>query len=214
MWAAVRRQAGLQGGLITRDRLLAQELDWIVRQTASRGATPAQTLSRELQELRSAGLLLFEGPGHYRVAKATWSQPDVAAAARTQREMLAMVRVGQSRFRAALLARWDHRCPLTGISEAPLLKASHIVAWRACSVERDRINPENGLLLSALWDAAFDQGLIGFDQNGAAIAYPGLSNAARNALRIDEAPPLDRLSPENIERLALHRAFCEAGEWR
>jgi predicted restriction endonuclease len=42
-----------------------------------------------------------------------------------------------------------------------LLRASHIVPWSQ-SVEH-RLNPRNGLCLSATYDAAFDRGLIGFD---------------------------------------------------
>jgi putative restriction endonuclease len=44
-----------------------------------------------------------------------------------------------------------------------LLFASHIIPWAAN--EKERLNPENGICLSALYDKAFDKGLIGFDQN-------------------------------------------------
>lgn len=50
---AVRRRAiARDDGLVERDDLLQQELDKIVNETSSVGRTPAQTLSRVLQDLR------------------------------------------------------------------------------------------------------------------------------------------------------------------
>ena len=47
------------------------------------------------------------------------------------------------------------RCPITGIADtALLLRASHIVPWAECD-DAQRLDIRNGLLLSALWDAAF-----------------------------------------------------------
>ena len=43
-----------------------------------------------------------------------------------------------------------------------LLLASHIIPWTACETDAERLNPDNGLILSALWDAAFDKGLVSF----------------------------------------------------
>ena len=41
--------------------------------------------------------------------------------------------------------------------------ASHIVPWS--KNENERLNPENGICLSELYDKAFDKGLIGINQN-------------------------------------------------
>jgi hypothetical protein len=57
---------------------------------------------------------------------------------------------------------WNRRCPLTGIDDEPLLRASHIVAWADCETDAMRLDVHNGLLLSALWDCAFDMGLVSF----------------------------------------------------
>ena len=51
-------------------------------------------------------------------------------------------------------------CPLTGIIDPALLRASHIVPWSDCNDEQRALDVHNGLLLSALWDAGFDQGLV------------------------------------------------------
>jgi putative restriction endonuclease len=51
---------------------------------------------------------------------------------------------------------WNGRCPLTGIDQPELLRASHIKAWAACESDRERLDVHNGLLLAAHLDAAFD----------------------------------------------------------
>jgi len=74
------------------------------------------------------------------------------------RETLVKTRVNQSFFRKMILASYDNRCCITGISIPELLVASHIIPW---SVDKkNRMNPCNGLCLNALHDKAFDAGLI------------------------------------------------------
>ena len=64
---AVRRQVATTGSpIFTRQALLDAELDAIITATGSAGATPHQTLSRELQQLRDTGLLEFLDQGTYR----------------------------------------------------------------------------------------------------------------------------------------------------
>lgn len=68
------------------------------------------------------------------------------------------VRIGQSFFRKAVLSSYGYECCITGLSVPRLLVASHIVPWKT-NVE-NRLNPKNGLCLSALHDKAFDNGII------------------------------------------------------
>jgi putative restriction endonuclease len=83
------------------------------------------------------------------------------------REALIRARVNQGFFRLAVLAAYDERCCMTGLSVprllnashiVPLLNASHIVPW-SVDVE-NRTNPRNGLCLNVLHDRAFDCGLL------------------------------------------------------
>ncbi len=209
VWAAVLRQAGL-GDVINRQVLLAAELPRIVAEVGSQGATPAQTLSRVLQELRAEGVVLFDGNGNYRVAAGLAGQPLEIAVA-TEALRLQKSRIGQGRFRAELLARWGGACPLTGITEPALLRASHIVPWNCCETDAERLNPDNGLLLSALWDAAFDQGLVVFDDSGVAASMPGISPLAFRALGIGKQLDPRRLTQGNFERLRRHRSKWHGG---
>lgn len=75
-----------------------------------------------------------------------------------EKERLIKVRVNQSIFRTMVLATYNNKCCATGIDNADLLIASHIVPWS--KDEKNRLNPMNGLCLNALHDRAFDKGLI------------------------------------------------------
>lgn len=120
----------------------------------------------------------------------------------TEAERLIVQRVGQDVFRARLLNYWQGRCPLTGISDRALLRASHIIPWADCESDAERLDVHNGLLLSALWDAAFDRALVTFDDQGRPKFSPGLSEQARGELRWNS--PIS-LTDEHRRRLARHR---------
>lgn len=68
------------------------------------------------------------------------------------------VRIGQGFFRRSVLANYHYKCCMSGLSDPRLLVASHIVPWE--EDENNRLNPGNGLCLSALHDRAFDIGLL------------------------------------------------------
>ena len=76
---AVRRLVARRGQAeFTRQQLIDEELDRIVRETGSRGATPEMTLSRELQQLRDAGQISFEGRGDYRLLSGPVELPQIS----------------------------------------------------------------------------------------------------------------------------------------
>ncbi len=87
-------------------------------------------------------------------------------------EIRAKRRVGQDIFRAMLLKIYDSKCCLTGLEIPEVLRASHIIPW--AERENTRLNPENGLCLSATYDAAFDKYLISFDEDYRLILSPVL----------------------------------------
>ena len=122
----------------------------------------------------------------------------------TETERLTIERIGQGIFRRALVEYWDGRCAVTGINDPALLRASHIVPWAACTSDAQRLEVHNGLLLSALWDAAFDSGLVSFDDDGRALIGPDLSAEARSLLNPTSSlrrPP----TREQREHLRTHR---------
>lgn len=83
----------------------------------------------------------------------------------TTREQLIDARLGQGQFRQNLERIFGGRCAVTGLQLPQVLRASHVLAWSQCS-DRQRLDPHNGLLLSANLDALFDRHLITFDRSG------------------------------------------------
>jgi putative restriction endonuclease len=62
-----------------------------------------------------------------------------------------------------VLSNYNNKCAITGIDIPELLLASHIIPWS--KNEEHRLNPQNGVCFSALYDKAFDKGLIGINTN-------------------------------------------------
>lgn len=122
----------------------------------------------------------------------------------TEAERLQIQRIGQGIFRKALLDYWGGKCPLTGISHPALLRASHIIPWAECD-DAKRLDVHNGLLLSCLWDAAFDQGLLSFSDTGEPIVSADLS--AHDMMQLSPVPVrIVNLTDGHRANLAYHRA--------
>jgi putative restriction endonuclease len=83
-------------------------------------------------------------------------------------------RVNQQVFKQIVSANYNGKCAITSINIPQLLIASHIIPWS--KNENERLNPENGIYLSALYDKAFDKGLIGINQNLEILLSPILKN--------------------------------------
>ena len=98
----------------------------------------------------------------------------------TERRAIIQSRVGQGVFRKSLFEKYHGRCIVTGIDHPRLLVASHIKPW-AISSNKERLNVENGLLLSATYDRLFDSGLITFDRQGKVYlsSFIGVENIRR-----------------------------------
>lgn len=58
-------------------------------------------------------------------------EAELAELGATEAATWARRRIGQDVFRRAQLRYWQGRCPLTGITEPALLRASHIIPWRS-----------------------------------------------------------------------------------
>lgn len=75
-----------------------------------------------------------------------------------EKEVVIQQRIDQNAFRKMILNNYNNTCAISGINDSRLLIASHIIPWSK-RIE-SRLNPENGICLSALYDKAFDSGLI------------------------------------------------------
>lgn len=129
---------------------------------------------------------------------------------------LVRLRVGQAFFRRSVLSGYGGRCCISGVSDSRLLVASHIVAWK--DDPTTRLNPANGLCLSALHDKAFDNHLFSLTDDHRIVLSKQLKATRDQFLRdvfwrLEDTPIAlpERFVPE-IVFLAKHRRAMSAIE--
>ncbi|WP_281995678.1 HNH endonuclease [Ruegeria faecimaris] len=122
----------------------------------------------------------------------------------TERERLQAARLGQGDFRFALIASWQGTCPVTGVNSLEILRASHIKPW-AKSDDRERLDPDNGLLLCAHIDALFDRGLVSFTDSGEIMVSSSLSAGNIDRLGLENSTQIVGLSLSHKKYLSYHR---------
>src|SRR5690606_1677856 len=88
----------------------------------------------------------------------------------TTKKALVLARVGQGQFRANVL-KVEKRCRITGATNPEYLRASHVKPWRDAS-NSERLDPENGLMLTPDVDFPFDRGFVTFENSGKALLSP------------------------------------------
>ena len=88
----------------------------------------------------------------------------------TDRVAIVRARRGQGLFKERV-GMIELKCRITGVENPVHLVASHCKPWRD-STNEERLNGENGLLLTPSIDHLFDRGFIGFENNGALIISP------------------------------------------
>lgn len=126
--------------------------------------------------------------------------------AQTEVERMVRQRVGQNRFRDAMLDYWGGACAVTGIAIPEVLRASHAKPWAECATDAERLDVFNGFLLSANLDALFDRFLISFDEQGFLLTAPALAGVNLQPLGITPAMQLRWVNALHQPYLALHRA--------
>jgi len=71
----------------------------------------------------------------------------------TESFSLVRIRLVQTFFRNSVLASYENRCAISGVTVPSLLVASHIIPWTVN--ESRRADPRNGVCLNSLYDKAF-----------------------------------------------------------
>lgn len=129
----------------------------------------------------------------------------------TEVERLVRQRVGQHKFREAMLQYWGGACAVTGIALPEVLRASHARPWAECASDAERLDVFNGLLLVAHLDALFDRFLISFDDAGRILIAQRVSDEDRQRLGLTASLALRWLTDEHRAYLAWHRGRWEQG---
>jgi predicted restriction endonuclease len=127
-----------------------------------------------------------------------FNQPTV-----TERSGLVTSRVGQGAYRKRIIHRWEYKCAVTNFNKLDILIASHIVPWSKAT-DHERLDVNNGLLLSPTYDALFDKHLITFDNKGKIILSDQIEQAAYQKIGVTGKEQINDLSRYNIEYLERH----------
>jgi len=120
------------------------------------------------------------------------------------RKVITEQRIKQNFFRRAVLSSYRGRCCMSGLSEPRLLIASHIVPWS--KDKANRLNPSNGLSLSAIHDRAFDKGLITLTDNFKIVVSEELKRKNESFI-MEVLLPLDGRAIELPERFTPQAEF-------
>ena len=116
-------------------------------------------------------------------------------------------RVNQSVFRQMVLANYSAKCAISGIDIPELLLASHIMPWSIN--EEHRLNPENGICLSALYDKAYDKGIIGITPNYEVIFSTSLKSKKETSYYKNNFAPIENLKISEPLKYLPKKEFLE-----
>jgi putative restriction endonuclease len=107
----------------------------------------------------------------------------------TERESLIVARRGQGLFKDRVM-RIEKFCRVTKVENPVHLRASHCKPWRDSNNE-ERLNGENGLLLTPTIDHLFDRGFISFEDAGRLIISPVAHDESLRRMGIDTERPVN-----------------------
>ncbi|MDH4229851.1 MAG: HNH endonuclease [Nitrospirota bacterium] len=168
-------------------------LDPAITNSGRAGLGNASSLDREIwDEFHSDwDRLALECAGLYSLLRKTHGEPepsDLPPADEGEfgeftgesRDVITKQRIRQQFFRRTVLSSYQNRCCMSGISEPRLLIASHIVPWH--EDKANRLNPRNGLCLSAIHDRAFDQYLISLTDDLHVLVGESIKRRAKEPL--------------------------------
>ena len=97
--------------------------------------------------------------------------------------LIVKARKGQGRYRRNL-ELIESACRVTGVTDKRLLRASHIKPWRLCNNNHERLDGNNGFLLTPNIDLLFDQGYISFDDDGRLLVSTKIAKDQLAALNL------------------------------
>lgn len=127
--------------------------------------------------------------------------------AETEKEALVMARRGQGKFKQNV-SMLERRCRVTQVDRPEHLRASHIKPWRD-SNNQERLEGENGFLLTPSIDHLFDRGFISFEDNGEVLISPVAHKPAlqRMGVSTDQLMNVGSFTDQQKRHLDFHRNF-------
>ena len=122
----------------------------------------------------------------------------------TEQEQLIKARRGEGIFRINL-EKIENACRLTGVDDKRLLIASHIKPWRL-SDNSEKLDGNNGLLLSPHVDRLFDRGWISFSDKGEILFSSNETAIAMKAWGLNPAKRVGSFNDRQKLYLSFHRS--------
>jgi predicted restriction endonuclease len=98
----------------------------------------------------------------------------------------------------------EQRCRLTGVQNVKHLRASHIKPWKDSS-DAEKIDGNNGLLLSPHVDHLFDRGFISFKNNGDLLISKELSTTVLNQWSLSSIRNVGSFNNRQLQFIDFHR---------
>lgn len=125
----------------------------------------------------------------------------------TTREAVVLARRGQGLFKQRVM-QIERACRITGVTRVEHLRASHCKPWRDATNE-ERLDGENGLLLTPNADHLFDRGFIGFEDNGDMLISPVAHKDSLHRLGLDPGRKINvgRFAEGQRRYLEFHRDY-------
>lgn len=155
---------------------------------------------------KRAGVQLIIRPGQLDLGLEDLPAPyEILLPNTTERAGLVTSRVGQGAYRKSIMHRWEYQCAVTKFNDTRILIASHIVPWKDASDEQ-RLDVDNGVLLSPTYDALFDRHLITFESSGKILLSDQIELNAFQKIGVTGEEQIRNLSSGNKEYLESHRA--------
>lgn len=112
-------------------------------------------------------------------------------------------RKSQLKYRETLYQEFKH-CPFSKIDDFRLLVASHIKPY-AVSSTQEKTDPNNGFMLSPLYDKLFDRGFVSFNDDGGLIVSDWLSKDNKEKINFEYCVDDLKLNEKRKEYLEYHR---------
>lgn len=149
---------------------------YLTRLPEALAAALIDLLGVEARNLVAAHRSLQDAPASAAIGLVQWEEHELSkvrtdpSIPETEREAVVLARRGQGVFKQRVM-RIESACRITGVTREEHLRASHCKPWRDATNE-ERLDGENGLLLTPSMDHLFDRGFIGFAHNGDLIVSP------------------------------------------
>jgi putative restriction endonuclease len=186
---------------------------YLTRLNASLAGALVDILGAEARGLVRGHRVAEERPLQPAIGLAEWEEHEIhrvqndGKISETVRQQIVLARRGQGEFKRRVM-EIERACRITHVSRIEHLRASHCKPWRD-STNEERLDGQNGLLLTPNADHLFDRGFIGFEDDGDVLISPVAHKESLAKLGLDATRALNvgRFTEGQRHYLEFHREY-------